>query len=498
MAQSVWKKRVSVISLSENMKIPPNKPKAWYGCRHTQVLLMCLCFLCCYAIRVTMSVAIEAMTNAATANPNFEEYHWEDSMKRMILSSFFCGYICTQIPGSIIARQWSAKNLFAVALVICGLVTIIVPPAAHFGGPVAVIITRVTAGLAQGTVLPILHTLLSRWVPPEERGRLGTFVYSGGWVGNVISLLSSGYLSASPIGWPSCFYVWGSICILCGIAFFLFGKDSPSEHPGISLDEKEYIEISLGVTEISEKPPTPWISMLTSLPVWALLVTQCTHNWGFWMLLTEIPSYMTSIMNFKIQENGLATALPYLTAWIVSFPISYVSDLCIKRNIVTTQASRKICNTFSQWIPAFALIGLAYVNKDQWMLAEAILIIAVSTNIASYCGHNVNHMDLSPNFAGTLMGFTNAAANICSIFAPIVAGWIAPDPEDIMQWRNVFFLSAGLYFVGNLIFILFGSSKIQPWNDTVKRRRDSTLDNVTKAPTSIATIKELRDIEKIP
>lgn len=45
---------------------------AWYGCRHTQVLLMCLCFLCCYAIRVTMSVAVEAMTNAETANINFE------------------------------------------------------------------------------------------------------------------------------------------------------------------------------------------------------------------------------------------------------------------------------------------------------------------------------------------------------------------------------------------------------------------------------------------
>lgn len=46
---------------------------AWYGCRHTQVLLMCLCFLCCYAIRVTMSVAIEAMTNAATTgNRSFE------------------------------------------------------------------------------------------------------------------------------------------------------------------------------------------------------------------------------------------------------------------------------------------------------------------------------------------------------------------------------------------------------------------------------------------
>lgn len=78
------------------------------------------------------------------------------------------------------------------------------------------------------------------------------FVYSGGWIGNVVCLLSTGFLAASSFGWPSCFYVWGSLGAFCGVCFYLFGKDSPSEHPRIPLDEKEYIEMSLGVTEITE------------------------------------------------------------------------------------------------------------------------------------------------------------------------------------------------------------------------------------------------------
>lgn len=40
--------------------------------------------------------------------------------------------------------------------------------------------------------------------------------------------------------------------MLCGIGFYLLGKDSPSEHPSIPFDEKEYIEMSLGITEIDE------------------------------------------------------------------------------------------------------------------------------------------------------------------------------------------------------------------------------------------------------
>ena len=79
-----------------------------------------------------------------------------------------------------------------------------------------------------------------------------TFVYAGGWVGNVIALQSSGVLAASSMGWPSIFYIWGSITLIWSIVWYFLGKDSPSEHLSIPLDEKEYIEVSLGVTETTE------------------------------------------------------------------------------------------------------------------------------------------------------------------------------------------------------------------------------------------------------
>lgn len=157
---------------------------------------MGLGFFCCYAIRVTTSVTLEAMTNAASANPNFEvcvnntdslsyprdlkgrffslpkEFHWEESVKHIILSSFFWGYTITQIPASILTQRWTAQGLFSVTLVISGLLTLATPMAAHYGGWQMVIACRIICGLVQGAVLPCLHTLLSRWSPPEERGRL--------------------------------------------------------------------------------------------------------------------------------------------------------------------------------------------------------------------------------------------------------------------------------------------------------------------------------------
>lgn len=33
-----------------------------------------------------------------------------------------------------------------------------------------------------------------------------------------------------------------------------------------------------------------------------------------------------------------------------------------------------------------------------------------------------------------------------------------------MQWRIVFYITAAIYFLGNLIFIIFGTGNVQPWD----------------------------------
>jgi MFS transporter, ACS family, solute carrier family 17 (sodium-dependent inorganic phosphate cotransporter), member 5 len=37
------------------------------------------------------------------------------------------------------------------------------------------------------------------------------------------------------------------------------------------------------------------------------------------------------------------------------------------------------------------------------------------------------HIDMAPNFAGTMMGITNSISNMLSIIAPLAAGYIITD-----------------------------------------------------------------------
>lgn len=126
--------------------------------------------------------------------------------------------------------------------------------------------------------------------------------------------------------------------------------------------------------------------------------------------------------------------------WLFSFPTSYVSDWTLKKGWLSRGASRKICNSIGHWVPAVALIALGYVDSSNKILAIVILVIAVAFNVGTLCGYQVNHMDLSPNFAGTMMGMTNGTANIFAILAPLITGLIVTDPVSFRFSQRTFIL----------------------------------------------------------
>ncbi|XP_067010450.1 putative inorganic phosphate cotransporter [Anabrus simplex] len=450
------------------------------GVRHIQGLLMFLCLLFAYALRVNLSVGIVAMMNN-TENANFPEYDWDDTSKANILSSFFWGYVVTQVPGGELAQRFGPKYLMFGSLIVGSLFAILTPLAASVGGWGLVCASRVVQGLSQGVLFPSIHTLLAKWAPIEERGRMATYVYAGSQVGTIIAMPICGLLIPSSAGWPSVFYVFGGLGIAWAVLWFFMGSNRPSQHPFISEAERKYIEDSIGSDSVDpsiRKPPTPWKAIFTSLPMWSIIIVHCGQNWGFWTLLTEMPSYMSYVLKFDIKDNSLLSALPYLVSWIMSFFFSFAADYIQKKNWMSLAASRKLFNTIAHWLPGIALIALAFT--DDSTAAVALLTVAVGVNSATYVGFQLNHIDISPNFAGTMMGITNALANIMSILGPLFVGIVVTDQESQYQWRVVFFVSAGFYFVGNLIFILFGKGTVQPWNEPVYPE-DAVKDQTTES-----------------
>lgn len=56
--------------------------------------------------------------------------------------------------------------------------------------------------------------------------------------------------------------------------------------------------------------------------MWALIIVHCGQNWGYWTLLTEMPSYMKSVLNFKIEEVNYHYLMNLIQDWISGDSVS--------------------------------------------------------------------------------------------------------------------------------------------------------------------------------
>lgn len=472
-------------------------PKA----RHIFGLMGFLGFAVVYAMRVNLSVAIVAMVNQ-TAIPHTNktikdatcpsnawhnnteavaegEFEWDEATQGIVLGSFFYGYILTQVPGGRMAEIVGGKIIYGVGVLITAIFTMLTPFAARWNLP-ALVLVRILEGMGEGVTYPAMHAMLGHWIPPTERNKFAAIVYAGSNIGTVISLPLAGWLCSLTFlgGWPLAFYIFGVI----GMIWFCFWMwlvfDRPSSHPRISYKERNYIERSVRAKRSNgdalgdddyDPEDIPWKSILTSVPLWAILITQCGQGWAFYTQLTELPTYMDQILHFDIESNATLNAIPYFTAWIVGIFCSILADWMLEKNYISLLNSYKLWNSVASVIPSLGLIGVAYVGCN-WIWVMFMLAIVGAFQGAVYAGNQLNHIALSPKYAGTMYGITNSTANICGFLAPYVIGLIINGNETLAQWRIVFYMAAAFNIGGNFFYLLFASTEEQSWSLSRRRR----------------------------
>ncbi|XP_068633427.1 putative inorganic phosphate cotransporter [Battus philenor] len=480
--------------------------KGW-GYRHQQCLILFCCLTSAYSMRACMGVSLVAMissdhehretihndTNITSnqilyhgggykvdgvlsallmTNP-YPKFEWSKKIQDTVLASFFWGYMLLQIPAGQLAHRYGSRYLLTGALLINCIVFFCMPWAAYYGGWIWVVILRIAQGLSQACIIPGMHTFLGKWAPLKERSRLTAWAYGGQAIGPVIGLPITGFIASSRLGWPGIFRFYGVLSGLVGALIWCMISDTPAKHPKISYTERQYIENDLGSIDSKKPKSVPWRKILTHRGMYAIVLGHIGQTWGQLTLYSEVPAFMDSVMGVNIKANGLLSALPFLVMWFTNFFFSWLADTLIVKNILSVTNTRKLANTVGSVPAAICLIALAYAPKDV-IVVETLLVILCSFKIASNVGVNVNHIDISPNFSGTMMSVSNFASNLCGSLAPLVAGYILTDVSSEYLWRKVFFVAAGFYFFTNLLYVILGTAEKADWNEGPEQK--ATLD----------------------
>ncbi|KAL8541166.1 hypothetical protein ACS0TY_002438 [Phlomoides rotata] len=409
-------------------------PKRW-----VMVLLCFSAFLLCNMDRVNMSIAILPMS---------KEYNWNSATVGLIQSSFFWGYLLTQIVGGIWADKIGGKQVLGFGVAWWSIATVLTPVAARAGLPF-LLVMRAFMGIGEGVAMPAMNNLLSKWIPVSERSRSLALVYSGMYLGSVTGLAVSPIL-INKLGWPSVFYSFGSLGSIWLAVWLSKAHSSPKEDLNLSLEEKKLI---LG-GNISREPVSsiPWKKILSKGPVWALIISHFCHNWGTFILLTWMPTYYNQVLNFNLTESGLLCVLPWLTMAVFANIGGWVADTLVSRGLSITSV-RKIMQSIGFLGPAFFLTQLSNVKTP----AMAVLCMACSqgSDAFSQSGLYSNHQDIGPRYSGVLLGLSNTAGVLAGVFGTAATGYILQKGS----WNDVFKVAVVLYIIGTLVWNFFSTGE---------------------------------------
>ncbi|KAI4328802.1 hypothetical protein L6164_021129 [Bauhinia variegata] len=419
-----------------------NQVSPWWQQFPKRWLIVVLCFaafMLCNMDRVNMSIAILPLS---------QQYNWNSATVGLIQSSFFWGYLLTQILGGIWADKLGGKLVLGFGVIWWSIATVLTPIAARIGLP-CLLIMRAFMGIGEGVAMPAMNNILSKWIPVSERSRSLALVYSGMYLGSVTGLAFSPVL-IQKFGWPSVFYAFGSLGSIWFALWWGKAYSSPKEDPELSVEEESLI---LGGS-ISKEPVSviPWKLILSKAPVWALIISHFCHNWGTFILLTWMPTYYNQVLKFNLTESGLLCVLPWLTMAVFANIGGWIADTLVSKGLSITTV-RKIMQSIGFLGPAFFLTQLSKVRTP----ALAVLCMACSqgSDAFSQSGLYSNHQDIGPRYAGVLLGLSNTAGVLAGVFGTAATGYILQRGS----WDDVFKVAVALYIIGTLVWNIFSTGE---------------------------------------
>ncbi|CAG8687216.1 6064_t:CDS:2, partial [Dentiscutata heterogama] len=294
------------------------------------------------------------------------EFSWSSTTQGFVLSSFFVGYLTTQIIGGVLSDRFGGKWVLSIAAALWTIFTFLTPIAAKYN-LLCLILCRIFLGIGEGACLPCIHSLIAVWFPPEERSRVVGAVTSAGFIGIVVAMPISSLLVASSFGWESIFWIFGLVGCIWSIVWHFLGASSPINYPGISKEELSWIlkseydvnrnglrfnqfessvsrmedidpEVESSGTETaieeyentkllkasnvqnylkvnnasnetletlnSSKDEIPWKLIFSRQEVWAILVAQFCNCLGYYIMLNWLPTYYLDKFGVDIRNLG--------------------------------------------------------------------------------------------------------------------------------------------------------------------------------------------------
>jgi MFS transporter, ACS family, solute carrier family 17 (sodium-dependent inorganic phosphate cotransporter), other len=412
------------------------RPFVWPR-RYTVVAMFFLATVLCYVDRVSISVAIIPLSR---------DRGYDAAAQGIILSAFFWGYLWPQLLGGWMSDRFGGRRVLAAGVAVWSLATLLTPPASVGFG--LLIATRVLLGLGEGVNFPAIHSITARWTLAEERSRVIALNFSGIHLGTITAFLISPAIIVA-FGWHALFYLAGAIGLVWVCLWLWRTSETPDSDPEIT--REELATIIAGRPSAPPAVDIPWRIILREKAVWAIAIAHLCTNFGFYILLLWLPTYLDKTFHMALPRVGLFSLIPWISTFVSSNLAGWIADRMLfgGYRVVTVRKTLQCVSFIGGALP---LLWLPSVTTP--VQAIVLVTISVACNGFGTGAFAANHLDIAPRYAGILMGISNTVATIPGIIGVAAAGFIL---RETGSFSAVFYVIAVVYVFGAIGYNLWAS-----------------------------------------
>ncbi|VDD86252.1 unnamed protein product [Enterobius vermicularis] len=394
---------------------------------------------------------------------------WNVKRQKEMFKGTFWGSLITVLISGYIADRTSPKWLFQIAFTIYVVTTVVFPFLVNHVGFEAAFASRVLMGIGEGAVFPAITALIAKWYPAVERSTAASFSTAGNQLAGVLGSPFAAALCASAWQWPSVFYSCGEFQRIIGAIWSILWcftvSDTPSMCKYMSPNERKYLQLCAAVkkSEIKEDVKIPWKAILTSFPVWSVLIGQLSTNFISVLMQSYIPTYYKEVLYMKLKDNGFYSSLPNIFLCGAKVLWGIAMDALRRKGICSPTATCKLSQWFSNITLTVVFLCLAFFVDCTRSTFGVVLMCGFGIGYsASVSGTFTSLLSLAPNFTGTISSLAMLFGIVGRLLAPDLVGLIRVY-GTIKEWRLIYITLAVVSMICCIQFGIFGSAEIQPW-----------------------------------
>jgi MFS transporter, ACS family, D-galactonate transporter len=364
-----------------------------------------------YFDRVNLSVSQEALHNAFGISTVTFGY---------LLSAYSWTYAVFQLPSGLILDRFGVKLVGRIGAFLWSVASF---AAAISTGLAGFLGARLLLGVGEAPTFPANAKAIGYWFPSKERSLATAIFDSAAKLASAIGVPVLGLLMFR-FGWRLSFAATGCLSLFYFVLFYVFYRN-PSEDRSLSAAERDFIVLGGAQPEdrIRAAKSAPLEYLLCQRKVWGLTLGFASYNYTFYLLLTWLPSYLSSAHHIDLPHSALYTSVPWLFATFTDILMGgWLVDKLIQRgrNASFVRQTILIAGTAL----GLGMLGAAYAQSTTTALVWISLAIG-GLSAAAPVAWSIPSLIAPRESVGTVGGIMNFGSQFSAIAAPVATGYIA-------------------------------------------------------------------------